>query len=286
MVSIVLSDGDDEWIARIEGVIPIVESLRERTKSVQAISSRSSLRADAFADIDVEAAVWYQLAVSVEHLAFVVDALTKTGTLYPSVYMTVLRTAFVSAVNAKWQLVGDRNTRRKRCLVLKAEGLQKALQACRDYPDTDDLAMLARQENENDFNDKLMWLQSQADSAELRINVLKCKFNQTKVIKEVVENSFASAEDSYMRLVLLRIWRNGSAAAHALSQFALGRTVIQEEPENNRPAVGALVADVEHDIGPAFLGTFMILKTAFDLYDLRRCDPIELLNGSAPSLRQ
>lgn len=77
-----------------------------------------------------------------------------------------------------------------------------------------------------------------------------------------------------------------SAAAHALSQFALGRTIIQEEPENNSPAVGALVADVEHDIGPAFLGTFMILKTAFDLYDLRRCDPIELLNGSAPSLRQ
>lgn len=281
-----LSDEEHAWLERIRRIAPQVFELQEQSKSPLLPEPGSSLGADSFSGVDVDKEIWYLISVSAEHLGFVIKAMDSTNTLFPTAYLTVVRTAFLSAANAAWILFGEtREERRRRVVVYKAEGIRMAQNSANELIAMDEDFANNKESYLNYLKTKKAELEEDAKRVELNFDFKKSRMNQTDVIKCVSKMLFTDdgVEGVAVRQMFATIWRQGSMAAHGFSQFAVGRTTVDTDlSEEQEFTIGYLTADLEHDLGPALTGTWMLLSKVHDRYDKRRRN---LLAGKSPRRR-
>lgn len=264
-------DQSAEWSRRLGRVASIVATWRERAENPLPVEDGSSLAVDAVDGLTVESSVWYSMCVSSEHLGFALDTMQATGTMYPTAYMTVTRTAFVAAVNAVWLLAGtSRQERRERALKLRADEIRVQIVALRDMAVPDGRPDAARDELIEQLRERQTKLQKAATLIGVTEDVTKMRFNQTKAIDWVAEHMHGVA-DPLLIGATQSIWRSGSAAAHAQMQFGImrmGQNEVVSDVAGGQ--IMRLRGNLETDVGPAIVGATLTLNEAFRLYDLRR----------------
>ncbi|EYT56663.1 hypothetical protein H490_0101570 [Leucobacter sp. UCD-THU] len=225
--------------------------------------------------LTVESSIWYSMCISSEHLDFALDAMRATGTMYPTAYMTVTRTAFVAAVNAVWLLAGkSRQERRERALKLRADEIRIQIVALREMTIPDGKPDAARNELIGQLRERQTTLQEAAALIGVDEDVTKMRFNQTKAIDWVAKHMHGLA-DPLLIGATQSIWRSGSAAAHAQMQFGIMRMSQNEVVTDVAGGrIMQLRGNLETDVGPAIVGATLTLNEAFRLYDLRRAKQI------------
>lgn len=248
---------------------PVVRQWDQRIKNPMLPQPGSQLSQDNMENLDVEGTIWYQLCVSVEHLNFALDAMYKTRTVYPTAYMTVLRTAYLASVNALWILSGTgRTDRRLRTLRFIAEDTRVHIQAVRELEASEELKS-AKQAQLNGLFKQQADLQSVAKELGSTEEVRNMKVNQTSNVAEVAEHFCNSDSSKDLTEAIRFIWRDGSAAAHGQYHFGLSRVKAHEINQGERGArVARLFGDFSRDVGPAFAGIRLILEKSFELYDV------------------
>ncbi|WP_157776030.1 hypothetical protein [Corynebacterium crudilactis] len=95
---------------------------------------------------------------------------------------------------------------------------------------------------------------------------------QTEVIKTVVLEAFSgdTTEDQLIRSNIQQLWRMSSAAAHGYYHHSLSRVEIPSAENSMVPAgMGLLSAKIDRDVGPLLLVSYLVLKRAIILYQLR-----------------
>lgn len=258
-----------EWEARLDKVARGVDGWSARVASPEPIDQKSSLGADSLPGLDVAESVWYSMCVAWEHLAFAMGAMRATGTLYPSAYVTVARTALLAAVNAVWVLSpSSRLERRRRAIRLRADDLRNQRTAIEEFPAPDKEEESARDELLVLIADRQDTLQGAATAIGVVEDVRKMKMDQTQVMSRVEEHLRSADADGTM--FLREMWRLASAAAHAQFHYGAARAELQGEAEQYGSAVAHFRGELSRDTGPAIAAAAFVLNEAFRLYDLRR----------------
>lgn len=254
-----------EWITRLERCAEGVDAWRERTKNPVFAVPGSPLAADEIPGLGIEQAAWYSLCTAVEHLAAAFDLLRATNTLYPSAYMTLLRTAYMSAVNSYYVLAADsRAERRLRALRMRAHELSDEKKTYTRLGDARAEDLIARVEEQQ------ARLQEVAERLGSSEQVAKMRYNLTDAV-DWAAKKLRDDEGGHLEMAFRSLWNTGSAAAHGQMIYALMRPGQQEVVhQDERGSVVHLTSSLEHDVGPAFVGAFLVANQAFRLYDLRR----------------
>lgn len=262
---------DNEWLRRLDRISLAVDAWRKCAENPTSPEHGSSLAADSMEGLSVESPIWYSMCISSEHLDFAIDAMWATGTMYPTAYMTVARTAFVAAVNAVWVLAPSaRQERRERALKLRADDLRVQVTSFRDMKIPDGKPEEARADLLDQLRERQDSLQSVAKSLSMTEDVTKIRFNQTKAIDWVAEHMHG-VDDDLLIGATQSVWRSGSAAAHAQYHFGIMRVDRNETVRDARGgSVVRLRGDLDSDVGPALAAAAMTLSEAFRIYDLRR----------------
>lgn len=260
----------EEWEQRLAVMAVSVEQWRARTKAPQAPEAGSLLAEDNMDGLDVEAVVWYLICISVEHVDFAITALGKVG-LYPTTYMSIIRTAYMASVNALWVLKGKtRRERRLRALRLAAEDLKVQVVAINDFTTGED-TKAAKDEAISDLQNRQDNLQVIAEELGSTEDVRKMKVDQTGNIAAIISGSDETKKDADLANGLRYIWRSGSAAAHAQHHYGHARIGRDDVVglEGGKHIV-RLAGDLAKDVGPAIGGAVLTLSSVFKLYDAGR----------------
>lgn len=260
-----------DWEARLGRIAESVKSWRVRTSEDPiAAQPGSELAGDdiEFVELSVSSLAAYSITVATEHLDFCLSVMAATHTLYPSAYLTVLRTALLTASQAVWVLDPvKRPTRQVRTLRLVADDVRSQLAMTRDAYAVDSHTEDLKSQEVRRLTARQRRLQEIADQLGLREDVRKMRVNNTEVIEEAARSSHE--EDDVVGGVNL-IWRTGSAAAHGTRSFALLRVLKSGVKESKSGAHFAkLTGDLATDVGPAAAASTMALNRAFELFDLR-----------------
>lgn len=258
----------DEWTERIAVLAPKVREWGERIKTPKSPSPGSSLANDRMEKLDVESVIWYALCVSVEHLNLTIDVMHEIGKLYPTAYMTVLRTSFLTSVNALWVLSGkSRVDRRLRALRITADDVNVQIKVIRASPATEDTESAKELSLQRllDRQDELQAIANELGSTE---NVRRMRLNQTDIVSDVAEQWNDSEAGEYLGDGFPHIWRTGSAAAHGQYHFGASRVSPEDlMGSEGTSAVARLKGDLANDVGPALAAVFFVLLKAFQIYD-------------------
>lgn len=111
-------------------------------------------------------------------------------------------------------------------------------------------------------------LQPIADTLKPRLQVAKCKINNTEVIESVAQ---ATHEEDLAQGGVNMVWRNTSAAAHGSCGFATMRLKQNQILEGQSSTTySRLRGDIANDVGPAAASATLALSFACEMHDLRR----------------
>jgi hypothetical protein len=255
-----------EWERRLTSVEAAVDVWKARTKTPPAIPIRSALSGDDRPGLSVSNIAWYPLAIAVEHLDFTLSTMRATQTMYPTSYMTTLRTALLTASQAAWVLSpGKRAERQGRAMRLRIQDLDdqlKLVNSAWGLTDdqkarrTGDVEELTKQIRECHKTAKALGLPNSSTARLVNTDVI------TEAAKQLHDDPVAA---SGVQL----LWRTGSAAAHGQRAYALMRmnsNVVQNEGDRK---VMQLRGDLVHDVGPAAAAAALATNEAFRLFDLR-----------------
>lgn len=259
-----------EWEQRLGSMSGLVHQWRERIKKPEGPEPDSSLAADEMEELSVEGTVWYLMCVSIEHLDFVFETMIRTRTMYPTIYMTLVRTAYITGVNALWILSGEtRKERRQRVLRLKAEDLRVQLTAINGFTTVEN-SEVTKEQKIQEIRERQAKLQRLATKLGVEEKVQTMRVNQTNVINDTIP-AVVREDDGQLANALRYIWRSGSAAAHGQYHFGLDRVGPEDvvSSEGGKSTV-RLTGSLEGDVGPAVSGAFLVLQRVFELYDSSR----------------
>lgn len=217
------------WERRLSTMVEIVERWEERTAAGLFPLERSALAGDDSPNLKVSSIATYSLACSVEHLGFALQMMQETGTMYPTAYLTTLRSALLAASHAVWVLApASRAERRGRAMRLQVQDLtdqRKMLQSV--------TALTREQEALRDtdverLNERLGVCHEVVDELSLAPSS-RAALNNTDVITAAAKHLHA---DPQLASASQLLWRVGSAAAHAQRSFAIvrmNRNVVRTE---------------------------------------------------------
>lgn len=257
------------WESRISNLSVQIDSWQERTREVPEIETGSSLAGDEQKFRGISNPIWYSICVSTEHLGFTADVLRETARMYPSAYMTVLRTAYITAVNAIWMLApANRNERIVRGLIFQRNDLKEQVKYFNRLGQSPD----STEELLRPVMDQIEEERNRLDEIAVKYGVSEQsskRFIQTTAVDWVA--NYLNAEDPLLKAAYSSLWNTGSAAAHGQPYF--GAIRINQNESISDGSGGASVklrGDLDKDVGPSFGGTTLILSKAFELYDLRR----------------
>ncbi|ANP74881.1 hypothetical protein [Cryobacterium arcticum] len=253
-----MADAATLWKQMFQGAPPTVETgsaLDEDDASFQGLS--------------LSTLVGYSLAAATEHLDFALTVMKETSTLYPTAYMTVLRTSLLAGSHAAWILTpNDGATRQLRGLQFLADDLRTQLVMVRGAFAPAGAAQSAKNELIAQIMDRQRQLHPIADALNSGLQVEKCQINNTGIIEIVAQ---AAHDEDLARGGVNHIWRSASAAAHGSRGFAtmrLKQNAIVEGPTGGRYSL--LRGDLVNDIGPAAASATLALSYAFKIFDQRR----------------
>lgn len=253
-----IADAATQWQQMFQGEPPHVES-------------GSDLAADDadFTGLSVSNLVGYSLVAATEHLEFTTSVMRQTSTLYPTAYMTVLRTSLLSASHAAWILVPDaRADRQLRALQFLADDVRAQLVMVREAYTPTEAAESAKERMIAQLVERQAQLQPIADALKPGLQVARCQINNTSIIEAVAE---AAHDEDLVKGGVNQIWRSGSAAAHGSRGFATLRlkqdTIVVG---NSGDKYSRLSGDLVNDIGPSAAAATMALSFALGMFDQRR----------------
>lgn len=274
------TDEYQAWEARLGRISEAATQWQELFKGAPAtIESGSDLAGDdaTFPVLSISNLVGYSLAAATEHLDFTLTVMKQTGTLYPTAYLTVLRTSLLAASHAAWMLTpAERSERQLRALQFLADDVRTQLVMVREAFVPTDAARTAKDRMISLLLERQAQLQPIADALRPGLQVDKCRVNNTSIIESVAQ---AAHDESLVQGGVNHIWRSGSAAAHGSRGFAtmrLNQNSIVEHRTGSKYSL--LRGDLVNDIGPAAAAATLALSFAFTIFDRRRV-------GSDPSER-
>ena len=222
-----------------------------------------------FASLNVSSLVGYSLATATEHLDFTLAVMKQTSTLYPTAYLTVLRTALLTASHAAWILApAERAERQANALELLADDIRTELAMVKAAITTTDSARSAKEKMIETLVARQAELQPIADILKPGLQIPKCRINNTNIIESVAQ----STHDKKLVVGGVNmVWRNGSAAAHGARSFAIMRLHQNEIVEGESGTkYSKLQGDLVNDVGPAAAAATLALSFAFTMHDIRR----------------
>ena len=255
-----------QWERRLTKIGAAVEAWQARTNNAPTIPAKSALGGDDTPGLVVSNLAWYSLIVAVEHLDFVIACMRATSTMYPTAYMTTLRSALLSASHAVWVLSPVRRAgRRERAMRLQMQDLDDQLKMLRSV-----WGLSREQETARESDIANLDGQAEANKAIVdRLGLLPAslaKLNNTDVVTAVAKQIH---DDPIAASGVQLLWRTGSAAAHGQRSYAtmrMNRNVLLTEGERK---VMQLRGDLTHDVGPAAGAVTIAISEAFRLFDLR-----------------
>jgi hypothetical protein len=262
---------DIEWDARLSRIAGAAKEWQARMSGAPApIESGSPLAGDdaQFTALSVSQIASYSIAVAVEHLDFCMSMMVATGTTYPSAYLTVLRTALLTASHAAWVLhPTQRAQRQANALRVEAYDMRSQLSMLSDAFTVSPAGIVAKKKAIDALQTRQRGLQAVADALSITEDVTKMQLNNTLTIEQVAK--YAHGDDLAAGGVNT-IWRSASSAAHGGRQFAVMR--ITEDAIHGVPGArfARLTGNIPLDIGPAAAAAALALSKAFELLDLRR----------------
>jgi hypothetical protein len=260
------------WEARL-GQMSDVASQWQQTMSSEpaSIESGSDLAGDdaGFASLNVSSLVGYSLAAATEHLDFTLAVMRQTSTLYPTAYLTVLRTALLAASHAAWILAPDeRAERQTNALELLADDLRTQLTMVKAAITPTDSARSAKEKMIETLVARQEELQPIADILKPGLQIAKCRINNTNIIESVAQSTH---DEKLVVGGVNMVWRNESAAAHGARSFAIMRLHQNEIVEGESGTkYSKLQGDLVNDVGPASASATLALSFAFKMHDIRR----------------
>ena len=271
---------DPEWEAwqeRLGRIGTAVGLWQQRTKTAPDIPAGSALRGDDLPELMVSNIAWYPLVIAVEHLGFTISAMRATGEMYPTSYMTTLRTALLTASQVIWVLSPDpRATRRGRAMRLRIQDLEDQLKLVNSAWGLNAEQEAARRRDVEQLKGDLDGCRATVESLELPRGSAS-GINNTDIITETAKHLH---DDPKLASGTQLLWRTGSAAAHGQRTYAtmrMNRNVYKEERSRK---VMQLRGDLVQDVGPAAAAATLATNEAFRLFDLR-CghvpDPVQQL---------
>lgn len=218
------SDEHTAWEARLGRIAEAAALWREKTsREPDVIEPGSDLAGDdsGFLGFSVSNLVGYSLAAATEHLDFTLSVMKATSTLYPTAYLTVLRTSLLSASHAAWILEPDQRAERQlRALEFLADDLRAQLVMVRETFITSESARASKDKMIALLLARQADLQPIADALRPGLQVEKCQVNNTRIIEVVAQ---ATHDENLAIGGVNAIWRTGSAAAHGSRGFATMR---------------------------------------------------------------
>jgi hypothetical protein len=264
------SSGHADSERRLTRIAEAARAWDERCRAGMAVQPRSELAHDdaRFPELKVSHLVSWSMTVAAEHLNFTTTAMRETETVYPTAYLTVLRTALIGASHAVSVLTPDDRTERLRnALKIQADDDRSQLAMVRNSYTESASTEEAKEQLVAQLLERQTTLQRVADDLGMAIEVKKFQLNNSDLIRDTA----ASMHDSNMvRAGVTNAWRTGSTAAHAGRSFA----VLRASRANVRRTTGdvsfvELRGDLELDIVPAASAATLALSRAFQLWDLR-----------------
>lgn len=268
-----------EWEQRLGKIEAVVALWQERTKSPLVIPSGSALCGDDRPELMVSNIAWYPLVVAVEHLDFTISMMRATGTMYPTSYMTTLRTALLTASQAAWILSpAQRAIRRGRAMRLRFQDLDDQLKLVNSAWALTTEQEAARALDVEQLKKQLEECRNVATSLELPKSST-VNLNNTEVITEAAKqlhNHTKAASGTQL------LWRTGSAAAHGQRAYAIMRMNRNLVQDHRGRKVMQLRGDLVQDVGPAAAAAALVAKEAFRLFDLR-CGHVTVPAQQLPS---
>ncbi|KQO09881.1 hypothetical protein ASF06_06420 [Agreia sp. Leaf244] len=263
------------WEARLGRISEAATQWQQLFKGAPAtIDPGSDLTGDdaTFEAFSISNLVGYSLAAATEHLDFTLTAMRETSTLYPTAYLTVLRTSLLAASHAAWILTPtERSERQLRALQFLADDVRTQLVMVREAFASTDAARTAKGQMIELLLKRQAQLQPISDVLKPGLQVDKCRINNTSIIESVAQ---AAHDDGLVQGGVNHIWRSGSAAALGSRGFAtmrLDQNTIIQPPTGGKYSL--LRGDLVNDIGPAAAAATLALSFALRMFDERRLDP-------------
>ncbi|KFF58044.1 hypothetical protein JF66_21590, partial [Cryobacterium sp. MLB-32] len=139
-----------------------------------------------FNELSVSNLASYSMATSTEPLDFCLSMMAKTQTMFPSAYLTVLRTALLTASHAAWILAPkSRQGRQMNALRLTADDVRSQVAMVRTAYVSDASVGKAKDAELLRLTRHQARLQEIADALGLKSDVTKPLVNNTAIIEEV-----------------------------------------------------------------------------------------------------
>ncbi|WP_259540001.1 hypothetical protein [Herbiconiux daphne] len=263
------------WEARLGRISEAATQWQQSFNGAPATVEPGSDLADddvTFESFSILNLVGYSLAAATEHLDFTLTAMKQTSTLYPTAYLTVLRTSLLAASHAAWMLTPtQRSERQLRALQFLSDDVRTQLVMVREAFAPKDAERTAKERMIEVLLERQAQLQPIADALKPGLQVDKCRINNTSIIESVAQ---AAHDEDVVQGGVNHIWRSGSAAAHGSRGFAtirLKQNTIVEAPTGGKYSL--LRGDLVNDIGPAAAAATLALSFAFKMFDERRLEP-------------
>ncbi|OJX73107.1 hypothetical protein [Leifsonia sp. 71-9] len=261
-----MTDAWSEWEQRLAHIAAAVELWSGRTKTAPVVPAGSALSGDDRPALSVSSIAWYPLIIAVEHLDFALSTMRATQTMYPTSYMTTLRTALLTASQAAWVLAPvQRAERRGRAMRLRMQDLDDQLKLVNSASELTKGQERARTHDVEELNKQLEECRHTAATLGLPKSST-AKLNNTDIITEAAKQLH---DDPVAASGVQLLWRTGSAAAHGQRAYALMRMNTNVVENDGERRVMQLRGDLVHDVGPAVAAATLAANEAFRLFDLR-----------------
>jgi hypothetical protein len=261
-----MTDAWHQWELRLSKVAAAAEAWQQRTRHAEGVPPRSALGGDDTPNLRVSGLAWYSLIVAVEHLEFTLAMMRATSTMYPSAYLTTLRSALLAASHAAWILSPSRRAeRRGRAMRLQVQDLNDQLRMVRSATGLTADQLTAQERDEAHLESRLASCAETVESLGLARSSM-AKVNNTEVITEAAKQLH---DDPVAASGVQLLWRVGSAAAHGQRSYAIMRMNRNVVRTDGTKTVMELRGDLEHDVGPSTAAAALAVNEAFRLFDLR-----------------
>ena len=254
----------DEWLSKLSKLAPEVDNLYQRVQEFPAVSESSSFAEDnrRHPKLVLKSTFWHSLAVSIEHEHMFLECFRATKTTFPSSYLTVLRTALMSASRAVWVLSPPNRMKRfERAFMVRLDDLQSQIKAINSWTTVPNTALDSAKSVElQRLRGDLAGLAQVAADLSFNQELSRFSLNQTRIIQWVAGEMYLNEPEKVNAIDSL--WRTGSAAAHGQRHFGAQRYEMSSDGST-------ILAGSLEDIGPAAVTAVAISTRAWDTFAQR-----------------
>jgi hypothetical protein len=268
---------DDQARRFNDRIAPAIRAWGERVYSGLDVDPRSSLAADDALPVRGASVSWLvgnSILHAVDNLVCLVDTFDVQQRLYINAMDSLLRSAFVGAVQAQWILFPpSRLKRQNRALVTWKDDWRnrgKALDVAAKWYGASHSAVLTadRQKLEDSTSDAKTWAVAARASGNLAGEARE--YSMTDIVSQVAAAVFPDASDGMVRSVgLAYTWKRLSSSIHATPSSALSRLDRATITKNSDGSLTGQASADPNQLITDLSAIVLVLSDAWRLFDLR-----------------